>query len=296
MRGIKNMLKYFFRHLLSFVLISKDYFNFWLNKNKIVDYNSDLYTNKKALVFGNGPSLYNFIDENKFNLDDDDIFVCNGFAKSEYYEILKPSNYVLADPLYFDFNDQRVKDKIVDVIETWENIILKTTWKINLHTTVTDQTSLEFIREKILENDKINWINNWPGRFFSNNKFKLYSMGLGMIGGITVTHVSTQIAILRRYKEIYMCGIDLDWLENIKYDMEKHNIYLLNKHFYGEKRIYYGEEGVFKNVDLARELLALHETIQGFKDLLSFAGFLNIKLVRGTKSFAHFIPFEEYRK
>jgi hypothetical protein len=189
-----------------------------------------------------------------------------------------------------------VKDKIVDVIETWEIIILKTTWKMTLHTTVSDEVSFEFIRKKIFENDNINCINIWPGKFFSNNKFKFYSSGLGILGGITVTHVSTQIAILRRYKEIYMCGIDLDWLENIKYDIEKHNIYLLNKHFYDEKRIYYGEEGVFKNIDLARDLLALHETIQGFKDLLSLADFLNTKLIRGTKSFAHFIPFKKYIK
>lgn len=296
MGGIKNIFNYLLRHLVSYALISKDYINFWRNKNKIVDYDPKMYASKKALVFGNGPSLYNFIEENKVDFGDVDKFVCNGFAKSEYYEILKPSDYVLADPLYFDFNDQRVKDKIVDVIETWENIILKTTWKITLHTTVADQNSIEFIRKKILENDNINWINIWPGRFFSEFKYKLYSKGLGILGGITVTHVSTQIAILRRYKEIYMCGIDLDWLENIKYDTEKHNIYLLNKHFYGEKRIYYGEEGVFKNIDLARELLALHETIQGFKDLLSFAGFLNIKLIRGTKSFAHFIPFKKYIK
>ena len=292
------MLKYFLRHLMSYVLISRDYFNFWRNRNRIIEYNPTLYTNKKALIFGNGPSLYNFLEENKFNFDGADIFVCNGFAKVEYYEILKPTNYVLADPLYFDFNDLRVKDKMVDVIETWENIILKTTWKITLHTTVADQNSLEFIREKISENNNINWVNIWPGRFFSEFKYKLYSKGLGILGGITVTHVSTQIAILRRYKEIYMCGIDLDWLENIKYDTEKHNIYLLNKHFYDEdgERLYYGEDGVYQNADLALELYSLYLTIQGFKDLLSFAGFLKIKLVRGTKSFAHFIPFKDYIK
>jgi hypothetical protein len=290
-----NTIKFFIRYTISIALVFFDFINFWRNRNKIVKYDSGIYQNKKALVFGNGPSIRKFIEENKSNLKDTDIFVCNGFAKSDYFEILKPSNYVLIDPLYFDFNDQSFEDKVVDVIETWENIILKTTWQITLHTAVSNDKAYEFIQQKIRENDNIKWINIWPGRFFSFYKFKLYQRGLGILGGITVTHVSTQIAILRRYNEIYLCGIDLDWLENIRYDMEKHNIYLLNKHFFDEKRIYFGEEGAFKNIDLTRELLALHDTVLGFKELLSFADFLSIKLVRGTKSFAHFIPFKEYK-
>uniref|UniRef100_UPI004048EAAF 6-hydroxymethylpterin diphosphokinase MptE-like protein n=1 Tax=Algoriphagus sp. TaxID=1872435 RepID=UPI004048EAAF len=290
----KKKIKYYLVQLKSLAFVIRDAIVYYWNKNKKVNYISGNRENSKALVFGNGPSLKEFLIEFQFKFDNCDIFVCNAFAISSHYEELKPSKYVLLDPLYFDFNDSRVVNNEVNVIQTWEAILSKTTWPLTLYTSLFDKDLISIIKEKLLKNKNIELINIHPLKFISKNRYTYYSKGLGLIGGITVTHFSVQIAILSRYEEVFMCGVDLDWIENMNYDDNKHKVYLLNKHFYDEEKIYYGE-GIFVNTDMVVEFNALHLTFKMFKDLYNMALYFNVKLYRGSKSFADFIPFKKYK-
>ena len=290
---IKKFIKYWIRLFQDTFLSLKDFYIYRTHKSESVSYDS-VKSNKKALVFGNGPSLEQFLQTNQFNFDDADLYVCNGFSLSPYYEVLKPANYVLLDSIFFDLDDERLLDKTVNTGEMWQAILAKTTWPITLYTSIEKPAYIEYIKKELGTCNSIKWINIIPVKFNSKKRYLYYSKGLGLIGGITVTHFSLQIAILKKHEEVYMCGVDLNWLENLRYDDDTHKIYLLNKHFYDETKVYYGE-GVFANNDLVAELAAQHSMFKSFQDLYFLANYFNIRLYRGTKSFAHFIPFKKYR-
>jgi hypothetical protein len=292
LKHFKNIIKFFIKKIHSNYLDLRDLYVYSRNNSKKINYSGISKKNSIALIFGNGPSLNDILNQS-VKLDNADIFVCNGFALTSSYEILQPENYVLLDPAYFDFNNKYVKEKVNNVIETWDAIISKTTWKINLYTSVMDDASIKFIKSKITSN--ITWINILPLSFKGNHKYKFLLNGLGILGGQTVTHFSLQIALLKRYEEVFLCGVDLDWVENIKYDYSNNNVYLLNKHFFDETKLYFGEIGLYKDNNLADEFNSYYKTLKYFKELYELSIFLNVKLFRGTKSFIHFIPFKLYK-
>ena len=291
MKHLKKAIKFFILKIHSFILNLRDFYVYSQNISKRVKYSALNKKNNKALVFGNGPSLNNILYQT-IELGNADIFVCNGFATTSNYEILKPENYVLLDPSYFDFNNKYVKERVNNVIETWDAIISKTTWKINLYTSVMDDASINFIKKKITTN--ITWINVLPLTFNGNQKYKYIANGLGILGGQTVTHFSLQIALLKKYKEVFLCGVDLDWFENLNYDYSNNKVFLLNKHFYDETKLYFGEIGLYKDNNLADEFNSYYKTLNGFMELYELSKYLNIKLYRATKSFIHFIPFKKF--
>ena len=291
MKHFKKIIILFTKKIYSIYLDLRDLYVYNRNKSKKINYSSLTKKNKKALIFGNGPSLNAFLNQT-VKLYNADLFVCNAFAITNNYETLKPENYVLLDPLYFDFDNKYVKERINNVIETWDAIISKTTWRINLYTSVIDDASIKFIKDKITEN--ITWVNILPLSFKGNQKYKYLVNGLGLLGGQTVTHFSLQIALLKRYEELFLCGVDLDWVENIKYDYSNNKVYLLNKHFFDETKLYYGEEGLYQDESLIEEFNSLYKTFISFKELNNFAKHLNVKVFRATKSFLHFIPFKNY--
>lgn len=291
MKHLKKIIYFLFQKIQLKYLDFRDLYVYSRNKSKRVKYSELNKKNNTALIFGNGPSL-NVILNQTVKLDNADIFVCNGFATTNSYEILKPRNYVLLDPLYFDFDNKYVKERINNVIETWDAIISKTTWKINLYTSVLDDASYKFIKSKITSN--ITWVNILPLSFKGNQKYKYIINGLGLLGGQTVTHFSLQIALLKRYEEVFLCGVDLDWVENIKYDYNNNKVYLLNKHFFDETKLYYGEAGLYKDASLILEFNSLYKTFMSFNELYNFAKHLNVKVFRATKSFLHFIPFKHF--
>lgn len=293
MKYLKKFIKYYLLKTQTIYFDLRDLYIYLRHINKRVNYSALNKSSKKALVFGNGPSMKYFL-ESDLTFDNADLFVCNGFAITDYYEILKPDNYVLLDPAYFDFNNKFVKERTNDVIETWDAILSKTVWEMTLYTSVEDDASLKFIEKKITR--KITWINIFPAHFSGKKIYKFALSGLGLLGGQTVTHFSLQIAILKSYEEVYLCGVDLDWVENIKYDENNNKVFLDNKHFYDETKLYYGEVGPYEDSSLIQEFNALHKTFKSFKELHDFAKYLNVKVFRATKSFLHFIPFKQYSK
>ncbi len=274
-------------------LYFRDYVIYFMYRNKRFK-EARSSTNKMAFVFGNGPGLASFLENKNSMLVDSVLFVCNGFVLTEYFETLKPEYYILKDPLYFDFGDEKVKNKSVPVVEIWENLFLKTKWKINIFVALTDLSVLESIKNRFGQNPNISFSNIFPVVFKSNKRFQFYNEGLGLVGGMTVVHLSLQIAILMNFKEIYLAGVDHDWFENIKYDNDNNKVCLINKHFYGESKLYYSE-GILKDIDLQVEFDTFSKSLKGFKDLQRLAKFKNISIFRTTRSFLHFIPFKNFR-
>lgn len=264
----------------------RDEFLFQVFKSKVVKLPK---LEKEILVLGNGPSLSNLIHNQL--LHDYELFVCNGFALTKDYENLKPKHYFLKDYLYFELGNSFVLNRENDVLSTWESIVSKTNWELTIYTSLVDLNLLVKLKNTYSFSDNIKWVNVYPIEFRGRNKFKYISKGIGLIGGMTVTHFSTLVAILCTSNNVHLAGIDHDWINNIFYDENSHRLYLSNNHFYNSEKIYYGE-GIYVNNDIVLELYSQFKSFEGFKVLSQFATFLNVPLSRCTKSYLHFINYK----
>ena len=112
MKQLKKIIKLFIQKIYLNYIDLRDLCVYYRNKSKKVNYSVINKKNSTALIFGNGPSLNDILYQT-VKLENADIFVCNGFATTSNYEILKPENYVLLDPSYFDFNNKYVKEIMI---------------------------------------------------------------------------------------------------------------------------------------------------------------------------------------
>jgi len=169
------------------------------------------------IVLGNGPSFEKeFITISKFEKSYAFDFICvNNFANYEYFETIKPKNYVLIDPYYFkETTDQHlsnIKKKL------YENIELKTKWPLNLYIPRFYKNS--GLIKGLLNNPNIKLIpiNNVPlaGGFEVIKQF-LFSKRLGNPIFQNVLIASSFIGIQKCYNSILVFGADHSWLINIK--------------------------------------------------------------------------------
>lgn len=280
------------RLLKETIFIIFDFLNFiyfYPKRLKVLDKNK-----KMALVIGNGPSLNHLFK--KYDIveisENFDLFVCNNFVLTDYYIKLKPNNYILHDPMYFEVVRNKSVVEINSLTKVWEAIYLNTNWPLNIYTCHPSNSFINSIEKRFGQNVNIKWKYLPNIKFKSCFKFNFYNFGIGLIGGMTVTHLSLHLAILQKYDYIGLAGLDLNWHENILYNEINNKVYLKDTHFYGNQEITYGE-GHFSNIDLSFEFLSLHAAFRDFKILQSYGDFNNVNLFRATKSFLHFIEFKE---
>ena len=116
-----------YRLIKQIFLLTTDICSFIYNLNyRIINHSIN---KKNALVIGNGPSFNTFLKDEFSNIQKYDVYVCNAFAETKYFEIIKPKNYCLLDPLYFLVEDVNFKKTEL----TWESIIKKTNWPLKLY-------------------------------------------------------------------------------------------------------------------------------------------------------------------
>ena len=61
----------------------------------------DLTTKTRAIILCNGPSLTKDMQKIQNRSNGADLYCVNSFATTEYFKKLKPSFYVLADPMFW---------------------------------------------------------------------------------------------------------------------------------------------------------------------------------------------------
>jgi hypothetical protein len=268
-------------------LIRDSYLFFRYYKKRV-----NLKLNKEnSIVIGNGPSFSSFLENNRSIISEYELIVCNGFVSTCEFNLLKPENYCLLDPLYFDLDNEQVVNYVNDVLETWDNLVAKTNWPMSLYVSIHDSKKLKAIQPYLDKNKFLRIVNVLPIKFHSILKNYFYSNGIGLIGGMTVTHLSLQISILKQNKNIYLVGVDHDWFKNIRYDDDSNNVGLLNTHFYGDEMLFYGS-GQLKEINLAIDLNNIAKSMFEFIELNEFAKLRCLNLYRASKSFLHFLPFK----
>ena len=82
------------------------------------------------VILGNGPSLKEFVQGHLSFLENKAVVVVNFFARTEFFEIIKPDYYVIISPEYF--LDEEKKEFAEDRVLTFKTLANKTQWPMEL--------------------------------------------------------------------------------------------------------------------------------------------------------------------
>lgn len=214
-------------------------------------YINNLKSNKssksKLVILGNGPSLTGSLDKiiEIHNSSEYDLICVNQFANSEYFEKLKPSYYMLVDPIYFkETPDNKRVNSIKKELKI--NLVRKVDWHLTLY------IPRYYIQSSFIQSLSANQyvrivpLNNVPllGGFEKIKQF-LFEYDLGTPYWQNVLIAAIFIGIKKEYKMIMIYGADHSWLNNLKV-LPNNNVILNDQHlnsFDLDKIVLTDEEG-----------------------------------------------------
>lgn len=174
----------------------------------------------EVYVLGNGPSLK--VSLKDLDLSNKELYVLNDFADSEYYSILRPRHYVIADSLYWRKNPD----------ETMLSILKKDTeWDMTLYIPQIAYKK-QIIQEYLATNKNVKVVqyhSNYIEGYGEWQK-KAYMKNYGMPILANVLVATLYIALNNGVKLIHLLGADHSWTESIKVN-SKNEICIADTHF-----------------------------------------------------------------
>ncbi len=215
--------------LLSVILFSSP-----MTAIKFKNYKLNLLQKEECIVLGNGPSLKNMLDSNLLVTEKRDFFAVNLFCKSEYFDLLKPKYYFLADTVIFDpltENHMSLVNGLVFALNqvSWEMILFIPNSKRKSQT-------LKKITNKNIKTVPVNTTPVSGSKFVSHY---FYKRDLGMPRVQTVVNFAIFSAINLGYSKIYLFGLDHSWTKDLFVNDQ-------NEVCYGDRHVYNTELTVIK--------------------------------------------------
>lgn len=226
--------------------------------------------NENVLVMGNGPSLKE-IDIQAFT-DNYKIACVNFFANQEVFFEIKPQYYIIIDPVFFAINstnDVRIK-KLFYNLE-------KVDWKLTI---ISQQGCKLPIKNNNITYEHISYY-GFYSEYASAFLNKLYRRNLITCGGQNVMVSAIYYFVLKRYRNIYVAGLDMSEFKGYSIDKNNH-VLLETKHFYGSDYIDYTEKGVIKLGEFYIYLGYYVEMFRQFYHVAQFAKSQNVNIYNLT--------------
>lgn len=239
---------------------------------------------ENLIVIGNGPSLLDSLNE--LNLGDKECVAVNHFCETDYFVAVKPKYYLIADPAYWgDIDDYAdwLKTKILRFIDFFVN---KTTWDINLIVPSVAMGS-EFLN-RIKENRFIHVFfyntTNVVSPTSLQEKYEAWDKNLISPPAQTCLNTCVWLGIFLRYKKIYLIGADTTWIELLHVDQETNEVYTIDSHFYGKKKVplYADVEGKIPQ-KLHDELNCISGALSQYWELKKYADYAGVKVYNASK-------------
>lgn len=202
-----------------------------------------LRISKDCIIFGNGPSLKNELENKKIDLNNKDIFVVNLFCNYSLFFTIQPRYYVLADNAFFQPKNEDHK-KIYNQLIVELN---KVTWKMILLIPASKKKNL-LISNLHNENIEVIFLNTTPVQGFMHFSHILYKLNLGMPRCQTVVNFAIFSAINLKYSNIFLYGVDHSWTKDLFVND-------VNEVCYGDRHVYNTSLTIIKKEKKMDELL-----------------------------------------
>jgi hypothetical protein len=124
---MKSQIQIFFENLLlSILTVGK----VLILSNPFLRYSRIKTDSDTCVILGNGPSLNSTLEENPSFFKNKILFCVNIFARTQNYELLKPSFYIITSPEFWNKDDKI--GWYEDRFKTFESIVDKTKWDLYL--------------------------------------------------------------------------------------------------------------------------------------------------------------------
>lgn len=241
--------------------------------------------NSTCRVLGNGPSLRFEFERNieDFKSSEIDIFCVNFFCSNPLFYEIKPSNYVIADNIFWmgSINPETMK-----MLDEFYNSMNSINWSMNLFV---PNDSYKIIKRKI-SNCNINLIpyNRTPVDGYKYIRHFIYKMNLGMPKAVNILNATTFLAVNLGYENIILYGADHSWISDLYVD-DDNIICSYQNHFYGKKTSFKMPRG-----SLALGLRSIADALDSYVLIKNYSEFRNSRIINKTsKSFLDIFDRED---
>lgn len=181
---------------------------------------------EECIILGNGPSLKETLAEHDGALQGKDSVCVNDFADSPFFIKLKPSFYVMTDPVYWA---RDAADHFRESFRRYNELIRTTVnWPLTLFLPAAARR-WNFFMDLPRQNPRvaIHYLNTTEIDCFRRLRFFLYRHGLAIPMMQNVLVAAIYVALQAGYKTIYVIGADHSWHESLYVD-EHNRLFLKN--------------------------------------------------------------------
>jgi len=235
-------------------------------------------SHSKCLILGNGPSLASTLEDSKENLGSYDLVAINFMGTTPLFFELKPTAYVLCDPIFwFVVTDEMQLKKVTDF---YSHLAETITWKIQLYVPWQAHKK-KLIAQTLGKNQNIElcYFNKTKFEGFRFMKNRIYRKQRGMPRAQNVLIAALMLAVYSSYEEIYLAGSENNWLTNLWVD-DRNRLRLNDIHFYDHKEA--SEKARVMEFDLKTMLAYLYYMFKGYNEIQSFAQTTGSKIYNAT--------------
>lgn len=186
-------------------------------------------TPNPVAILGNGPSLKKDIDTILLNKSQIDFFVVNYFANTKFFKELKPSYYILIDPVFWN-------DHINENIKNDNNLLIKNLlevdWKMEL---ICADEGYKKIQKQLAPNPNI-LVKKMKSYWFDlrSKKANIFALRffLATPNFVNVLIAAIWFALINGRKSIKIYGADFSTFKELQVDQKTNMVFTSSSHFY----------------------------------------------------------------
>ncbi len=185
---------------------------------------------RNLIVLGNGPSLEQDILNNREIFERADLAVVNHFCCSEFFFQLKPKNYFLLDPAFFE-------QPLIEPVEKTLRIFLEDTdWEITFYLPWNSRKSYfvqELMKKEHFKVQFVNYVTTKGG--FQNINHWLYNWNLAAPQSQNILVYALFFGVKIGVKRLFLFGAENNWHNNVTVN-KNNELMLYDVHVYEKKQ------------------------------------------------------------
>ena len=238
----------------------------------------------RMVVIGNGPSLNKTIELYESQLHEADSVMVNFSAKSELFERIKPSAYLLVDPAYYTIP----KHLETSLLALYGAIVTKTTWPMKI--VMPKCAKGCYAVERFKENPNLELLFYEDGWQLPNgiSKYEAWDKNLICPPAQTVLNTAVWLSVYWGYKETYLVGADTSFIQDIYVGQKDNILYTVDTHFYKNEDVYKGElepekSGRKFGMDMEQLLESVYVMFKSYRELREYAEWKGVKIYNASE-------------
>lgn len=237
----------------------------------------------RMIVLGNGPSLTQSLDLYFDEITDAECMTVNYFAKSDWFERLRPSVYVLMDPVFFSFPSSVEQT----VLSLYDDLINKTTWDLTV--VMPNMARHSLAPKRLSENQHITTMFLGGNYSVPNGltKYEAWGRNLLVPPGQTVLNTCVYLSVYWGYPETFLIGADTSFLADLRIDQKTNELYSIDSHFYSHNlyldNVYDQQGRKSVGTTLHEELKSIATALESYWDMKRFADWKGVKVYNASE-------------